>query len=240
MKKTLKRRLLLIAALLAAIAFVVKFGLPQVLRGYIRTGIGDCKRIPILCMTPEEITPGFVADQDYIRELMPLEFPNTRVSVPRGFKVVQELVARPFYKKKRLGRNHDAVIYLIHQPPGFFLKLFPQAGKIGMRNNYEFFRAVMHSTEPGIRNVDDAMFVILKSIFTPDLGNQRTMKMIQFRSGGRDYFINYNLSGPAYLFDCCVLTPEGDFFKAYIKDTLATLDLEKVFSILTTLTPAQT
>jgi len=238
MKNRLVKWFLFALVFTLAIAFVVKFGTPQVLRAYIQTGIGDCTKIPILCMTPRQIQATFTIDKNYLQELIPLEFPKTKISVPKGFNAVQELIKKTYYKKKKKQRNGEAVIYIIHQPPGYFIKLFPQAKKLGINNNYEFFRALIYARESGINNVNDAFFVILKSIFTPDLGDQKSVKMIQFKFEGRDYFINYNLSGPVNFFDCCIITKEGDFFKIYIKDTRKALDLDKLFSIISTATSA--
>ncbi|MFH0856130.1 MAG: hypothetical protein V1869_06475 [Candidatus Omnitrophota bacterium] len=220
-----------------AIAFVVKFGLPQLLRAYITTGIGSCSAIPILCLQPQGATEAFTVDKAYIQELIPYEFPKTKLLAPKGFKVVQELIAKPYYKRKK-PNSAEPVIYVLHEPPEFFIKLFPQVKNAGVRNNYDFMRRLMHANESGINSVDEAFFVILKSIFTPDLGNQQTVKMIQFKLDGRNYFINYNLAGPAYFFDCTILTEEGDFFKVYIKDRLKQLDLNKVVSIISTICPA--
>jgi len=233
MREKIVKWLALILILCAAIAFVVKFGLPQLLRAYIITGIGECSKIPILCMEPQDTAEVFTTDKIYIQELLPYKFPKTELRAPRGFKVVQELVAKPYYKKNKQ-KSVEPVIYVLHQPPGFFIKLFPQIKSAGVKNNYEFMYRLMHANESSIKSVDDAFFVIMKSIFTPDLGDQKLAKMIQFKSGERDYFINYNLSGPAYFFDCTILPKEGDFFKVYIKDRFKTLDLKKVFSIIST------
>jgi len=237
MREKIVKWLALILILCAAIAFVVKFGLPQLLRAYISTGIGECSKIPILCMQPKDATETFTVDKIYTQELLPYKFPKTQISAPKGFKVVQELVAKPYYKKKKQ-RGTEPVIYVLHQPPGFFINLFPQVKNAGVKNNYDFMYRMMHANESSIKSVDDAFFVIMKSIFTPDLGDQKLAKMIQFKSGERNYFINYNLSGPAYFFDCTILTKEGDFFKVYIKDRFKTLDLNKVFSIISTISPA--
>ncbi|MDD5731264.1 MAG: hypothetical protein PHN57_09105 [Candidatus Omnitrophica bacterium] len=237
MKNKILKQLLLTAVLCACLVFVVKFGLPQLLRAYIVTGIGDCAKIPVLCMTPKEATQALTADRDYIQGLVPYKFPKTNISAPKGFKVVQELVSKPYYKRRRQ-RLAEPVIYVLHQPPGFFLKLFPQVKSVGVKNNYEFMRRLMQANESGINSVSDAFFVILKSIFTPDLGDQRRAEMIQFRAGGTVYFISYNLTGKAYFFDCTILPEEGDFFKVYIKDNLRTLDLNKVFSIISTVSSA--
>lgn len=237
MKNRLIKWLLFLAVFSALAAFLVKFGLPQIMRAYISIGIGDCSAIPVLCLEPQDTQINFAPDKDYIQGLIPLKFPKTEIRVPPGFKVVQELVSKPFYKKKKL-RGEEPVIYLLHQPPGFFIKLFPQVKKFGINSNYEFMRSLMHAREPAIQGLEDAFFVILKSIFTPDLGDQKTVKMIQFKKGERDYFINYNLTGGVNFFDCTILSGEGDFFKVYIKDSEKALDLDKAFSIISTIDAA--
>jgi len=124
---------------------------------------------------------------------------------------------------------------LIHQPPEFFPKLFPQVKAFGIDNNYKFMRSLMYARESEINNLTDVFFVILKSILTPDLGDQRTVKMIQFKFEERDYFINYNLAGAVNFFDCSIIAKNGEFFKVYIKDTRKELDLDKVLSIISTI-----
>ncbi|MCX5696052.1 MAG: hypothetical protein NTW18_05315 [Candidatus Omnitrophica bacterium] len=230
MKNALIKFLLNAIVLGLACAFVIKFAAPQILRAYIQIGIGDCSKIPILCLAPQEPLVLLAIDKNYAQELIPLEFPKTRISAPKGFKVVQELVKKPYYKKKR-PRNAESVIYILHQPAGFFINLFPQVKQVGIKDNYEFMYSLMSARQAEINNLKDAFFVILKSIFTPDLGDQRTAKMIRFKSEERNYFINYNLSGPVNFFDCSIITKSGDFFKVYIKDTGKVLDLNKAFTI---------
>jgi len=237
MKNALIKFLLKAIVLGLACAFVIKFAAPQILRAYIQIGIGDCSKIPILCLAPQEPPVLLAIDKNYAQELIPLEFPKTRISAPKGFKVVQELVKKPYYKKKR-PRNAEAVIYILHQPAGFFINLFPQVKQVGIKDNYEFMRSLMCARQTEINNLKDAFFVILKSIFTPDLGDQRTAKMIRFKSEERNYFINYNLSGPVNFFDCSIITESGDFFKVYIKDTGKVLDLNKAFTIASGISPA--
>jgi len=237
MKNALLKLLAYVIVFTLAGIFIVKFAAPQVLRAYIQTGIGNCSSIPILCMSPEETQVVFKKDDQYAQELTPLAFPKTKLSAPKGFKVVEELVKKPFYKKKRT-RSAEAVIYVLYEPPDFFIKLFPQVKKAGIKNNYEFMRSLMFARETSINNINDAFFVILKSIFTPDLGDQKKVKMLQFKSEGRDYFLNYNLSGPVNFFDCSIITQSGDFFKVYIKDTRKALDLDKAFTIASGISPA--
>ncbi len=78
----------------------------------------------------------------------------------------------------------------------------------------------------------------MKSIFTPDIGNQHIAKMIKFKIGDKKGFINYNMAKPINYFDCNVLDEKGNFFKVYIKDKGARLDLNNVFAIISTLKPA--
>ena len=84
-----------------------------------------------------------------------------------------------------------------------------------------------------IDSVTDAFFVIMKGIFTPDLGDQANVKMVEFAIGGKKGFINYNIFNTA--FDCNVISERGDFFKVYIKDKEATLNLSKVLAIVSTI-----
>jgi hypothetical protein len=238
MKNALLKLLAYAIVFFLAGVFIIKFAAPQVLRAYIQTGIGDCSEIPILCLAPENTQIIFKKDGQYAQELTPLTFPKTRLSAPKGFKVVEEMVKKPFYKKKRTGSSAEAVIYILYEPPDFFINLFPQVKKTGIKNNYEFMRSLMFARKTSINNINDAFFVILKSIFTPDLGDQRNAKMLQFKSEGRDYFLNYNLSGPVNFFDYSIIAQSGDFFKVYIKDTRKTLDLDKAFTIASGISPA--
>lgn len=234
MKNRLEKYLWLVIIFSAAVIFVIKFGGPRLLRSYIQNGIGDCVKIPILCMAPQDIQENLTLDNNYIQQLIPVQLPKTEVRVPKGFKVIEELVAKPYYKRKKLPKL-EPVIYLLYQPPDFFINLFPQVKKSGIHNNYEFMRSLMHASESKIDNLNDAFFIIMKSIFTPDLGDQHNVKMLQFKWNDNNYFINYNLTGRTYFFDCTIITKNDDFFKVYIKDEKRELDLAKVFSILSTL-----
>ena len=219
--------------LLLGILFVVKFGGPATLRLYIQTGIGDCQKIPILCMSPEEKIINPPIDKEYISELLPYKFPKIAIYIPKGFTVVQDKITKVYYKKKK--RQHgDATIYLFHQEPNFFISLFPRSAKQGIKDNYEFMKRTMYAKLNEIKNLDDTFFVIVKSIFTPDLGEQRNVKMAQFSIADKKGFINYSLAQTSRYFDCNIINNNGDVFKVYIKDKAATLDLNKVLAIIST------
>jgi hypothetical protein len=229
--KYLSRAILLIIAL----AFIIKFAGPNLLKQYISYGIGNCRSTPILCKQPEEkiFTPQI--DNEYLNTLLPHVFPKMSISVPKGFAVVQELIKKQYYKKRH--PNNQAVIYLLIQEPGAFIKLYPDVRKQGVQDNYEFIRRLMSAHLDQINNITDAFFVVMKSIFTPDIGCQSTAKMIKFQLKDLKGFINYQMCKPDNYFDCNVSDANGNFFKVYIKDLGANLDLNNVFAIISTLKP---
>ncbi|MFH0791515.1 MAG: hypothetical protein V2A64_07800 [Candidatus Omnitrophota bacterium] len=233
MKPRLTKWLLLSFIFILAFGFIAKFGTPKILKAYIETGIGSCLSIPILCMAPEENEINFNLDKAYIQELIPFTFPRTKIYAPKGFKIVQELIEKPFYKKRR--QQNEPVIYILHQEPDFFIKLYPQVRKAGIDNNFLFLKHIMFAQESKLINLSDAFFVIMKGIFIPDLGDQRLAKMIQIKVQEKKCFINYNLSKSGNYFDCNIVDQNGDFFKVYIKDTRMSLDLNKVVSIISTI-----
>jgi len=93
----------------------------------------------------------------------------------------------------------------------------------------------MFADERKIKSINDTFFVIMKGIFTPDLGQQRDVRMEAFYEPGQRGFINSNTAGPENYFDCNVIDSQGNFFKLYIRDANASLDPDKVLSIISTL-----
>lgn len=233
MKEKILKSFSIIIVFLLSLVFVIKFGGPATLRLYIQTGIGDCQKIPILCMSPEEKIINPPIDKEYISKLLPYEFPKIAIYIPKGFTVVQDKITKVYYKKKK--RQHsDATIYLFHQEPNFFINLFPQSAKQGIKDNYEFMKRTMYAKLNEIKNLNDTFFVIVKSIFTPDLGEQKNVKMAEFIIADKKGFINYNLAQTNNYFDCNIINNNGDVFKVYIKDKAATLDLNKVLAVIST------
>jgi len=221
--------------LIFALAFIIKFAGPNILRQYISYGVGDCKTSPILCMQPEEkiFTPQ--VDPGYLETLIPHAFPKMSISVPKGFALIQELIKKPYYKKRR--PLNQAVIHLLIQEPGAFIQLYPDVKKQGVSDNYEFINRLMYAHFGKVENISDAFFLIMKSVFTPDIGNQSTAKMIKFQMPDLKGFINYSMTRPNNYFDCNVSDTAGNFYKVYIKDTSGQLDLNNVFAIISTLAP---
>lgn len=219
--------------LLFCVTFVIKFAGPNLLRQYVSIGIGDCKNIPILCIQPQDLVFLPEINQEYLNTLIEQKFPKMSISAPRGFDLVQELIKKNYYKK--IQAHNRAIIYLLVQEPDAFIRLYPDVRKQGVGDNYEFIRRLMYANLDKIKNITDAFFVIMKSVFTPDIGNQRIAKMIKFQLGDKKGFINYTMAKPANYFDCNVLDARLNFFKVYIKDTKARLDLNNVFTIISTL-----
>jgi hypothetical protein len=237
--KHLFKFLFLVIILSFGVVFVIKFAGPNILKQYLIYGVGDCKTIPILCMQPEAniFTPQI--NKEYLDTLIPHTFPKKMyIAVPKGFTLVQELIKKEYYKKRRVSHaSNNAVIYLLYQAPDAFIKLYPDVQKQGINDNHEFIRRLMYANFGNLDNITDAFFIIMKSIFTPDIGNQNIAKMIKFQLEDKSGYINYNMAKPYNYFDCNVLDAKGNFFKVYIKDIGATLDLNNVFAIISTLSP---
>lgn len=220
-----------------AIIFVIKFAGPNLLIQYISYGIGGCKKIPILCMEPEDkIIQPEAPSENYLQELIPQKFSRMSILCPKGFSVVQELTKRPYYKKNKW-LDRGRIIYLLRQEPGEFLKLYPDVKKHGVKNNYEFIEKLNYANLNTVKNITGAFFVIMKSVFTPDLGNQKIVKMVKFQTRSFRGFINYNLSCPDSYYDCNIIDAQDNFYKVYIKDIGNCLDLFKVFMIISTIKP---
>jgi hypothetical protein len=218
----------------AALVFAAIVGGPNILKGYIETGIGGCSKIPILCKSPVQEIAVAEAEKEYTGTFIPYKFSKMSLSAPRGFAVVQELEKKPYYKK-RLSRKKESVIYAFRQDPGYFIKLFPQVKGEGITDNYAFIRRLAFARTDQVKNLNDTFFVILKSIFTPDIGDQHKTVMASFSIPGKKGFISYNLFDKEYYFDCNLVNENGDFFKLYIKDLGAGLGLDEVLAIISTL-----
>jgi len=231
--KKFTKYLTLAIIFILSVGFVARFAGPVILKQYISYGIGDCKAIPILCMQPEDkiFTPEI--DKDYLATLVVQKFPKMSVSVPKGFALVQELIKKTYYKKRH--PNNKAVIYLLPQKPNDFIKLYPDVQKQGVKDNQEFIRRLEYANLNNINNITDAFFIIMKSVFTPDIGNQKIAKMIRFKIEDKSGFINYTMARPDNYFDCNIGDTKGNFFKIYIKDIGGRLDLNNVFAIISTL-----
>lgn len=224
-----------IALVLAAAAlFVAHFGGPNILRWYVETGVGDCGKIPLLCKVPEEKIEDPAPDRGYVAGCVVHRFTDFSIAVPKGFTVVRETVKKVYYKKHRR-LDKGAVIYLLYKPPGFFIGLFPRLKQQGIIDDYAFIRRTMYATSGSIRNLSDAFFVIMKSVFLPDLGEQDSVKMAEVRVCGKRGFLNYNLSASGNYFECNLFDADGHYFKVYIKDKSRVLGLKEVLAVISTL-----
>ena len=233
MKNKITKYLTVTVFLIFAIAFIAKFAGPQLLRYYVQTGIGGCEKIPIFCMFPSETINIQQVNSTYTAELVPYKASKISAFVPRGFDVVQELIMKVNHKKHKLMFKGN-MIYVLCEDRDFFARLYPQLKKQGVNDNYEFIRRTMYAKENEISNITDTFFVIMKGVFIPDLGDQNTAKMIQVNIPGFKGFINYNFDKTGNYFDCDLVNADGIFFKVYIKDKSKTMDLDKVFAVLST------
>lgn len=219
--------------LICVLIFAVKFVSPSLLRLYIETGVGDCKKIPIFCMVPMEEIRVQDINAENTQGLIPYKFPTVNISAPDGFSVINEKFKKIYYKA---GKRQEIgpTIYIFYKGPNYFVDLFPRIKKQGIDDNYKFLERTMNAQLKNIKNLTDVFFVIMKGIFIPDLGVQTKAKMATFIMGDKKGFINYNLSETDNYFDCNILNNEGGFLKVYIKDKGARLTLDRVFAIIST------
>lgn len=230
MKRKVSKLFLSTIVFILAVLYLVKFGGPAILKTYIQLGIGSCQKIPILCRVPEkELTPR--TDKDYLAQLLPYNFPGIEIRLPKGFTAIEGEINKVYYKRHHQPRR-DAAVYLFSKNPQFFIGLFPQVKIYGINDDYTFLSRAMHAKIDNIKNLTDTFFVIMKSVFTPDLGDQRNVRIAEFKIKDKRGFISYTLGNSENYFDCNILDTQGDFFKVYIKDKGAQLDLDKVFSII--------
>lgn len=223
-----------------AIAYIYKFGGPSILRLYVGSGIGNCQNQPIFCIAPGEEVLRHEVDKDYLSQLKLQKFPELELYLPKELKGVLGESSRTYYKK-RPWKTGTSVAYILFEKPNYFVGLFPQLAKQGVKDDYTFVTRTMSAKFDAINNITDAFFVIMKSIFTPDLGDQKNTKIVRFISRDKRGFITYNLSASGNYFDCNILDLQQNYFKLYIKDKAAMLDLDKVLSIISTINkiPAQ-
>ncbi|MDP2941280.1 MAG: hypothetical protein Q8N85_03380 [Candidatus Omnitrophota bacterium] len=226
------------AVMLLGILFVAIFGGPELLKAYIRVGIGGCDKIPILCMMPREQAISAEPDPDFLGQLVRYKFPKITALLPKGFNVVHERIKKVYYKRQKRTGNKP-VIYLLYQKPDYFVKLFPNLRKQGVGDDYEFLRRTMYADINAIKTITDAFFVIMKGIFVPDIGEQADAKMMKFTVRDKRGFINFNLTGKGNYFDCNVFDARGDYFKIYIKDINARLNLSNVLTIISAIEGAE-
>ena len=243
MRKRILKYLCIAVVLLFALSFIAAFGGTAILKAYVTAGIGDCSRMPIFCKLPEKEISNPGIDKTYVSELLPYSFPGQEspylfpgieISVPKSFAVVRGSITKVYYKR----RKYDAktpTVYLLYHKPGFFINLFPQLKNYGIENNYEFVTRTLYAQLEDINNITDAFFVIMKSIFTPNLGEQENLRIFKFTTSDKRGFISYNLTPAENYFDCDVINSDDGFFKIYIKDKERRLDLDKVLAIISTL-----
>jgi len=227
-------KILIIALfLLFAVFYVAKFGGPSILKMYIRSGIGDCQTMPLFCKAPgqEMVLPEI--NKAYLEELKHYRFEDLEISIPKEIKLVKNDISRAYYKK-RAWRTAGSIAYVFCQPPNTFIALYPQMKKEGIQDDYAFMQRIMYANYNSVRTLSDTFFVIMKSIFIPDLGDQKRVQMIKFKGTDKKGFISYNVDSKEHYFDCNMYDKDGNFFKVYIKDRAGVLDLKKVFTILST------
>jgi len=154
-----------------------------------------------------------------------------QIRAPKRFTLIKERIYKAYYRKKQFiapGAN----IYLLYEKPNFFINLFPWVRAHGVSNDYDFLAHTMNATLNNVRGLHDAFFLVMKSIFTPGMGDQLQLEIVSFQDASRKGFITFNTTPQINYFDCNVIDSKGNFFKICIQDQGATLDLRNVLAII--------
>ncbi|MFH1889118.1 MAG: hypothetical protein ABH806_03400 [Candidatus Omnitrophota bacterium] len=234
MKKTVVKYIYISVILILALLFVAKFAGVAILKAYVTTGIGDCRTMPVLCVIPDKEVINMEIDRAHVDELLLYQLPGINISIPRGFTVIKGKVTKVYYKRKRFDAD-SPVIYLLYQKPKFFVNLYPYLARQGITDNYRFVSRTMYARPENINGITDAFFVIMKAVFTPDIGDQEDIGMVKFNYPDKRGFITYNLTPLENYFDCDVIAADDSFCKVYIKDRKAALGLRDVLTIISTM-----
>ncbi|MCU0665904.1 MAG: hypothetical protein MUF05_02265 [Candidatus Omnitrophica bacterium] len=214
--------------------FIAIFAGPKLLQMYVRAGLGNGKDQPVFSMSIEGKIQAPVPNQSYIDQLKQFQVENVKISVPKEFTVVKQTSTKRYYKKWHKPEN-KAIIYVVHQPKDFFIRLYPEVKKDAVVNDYQFIRRTMQAKISEVKNLHDAFFLIIKTIFTPDVGEQENLKIMEFASAGKKGFVTYNLSKKGGYFNFNFIGEKADYFGVYIKDIPPTLDLNKALDIISTI-----
>ncbi len=233
MKKTPKKYIYISIALFFGLIFVIKFAGSAILRVYLEYGIGGCKEIPVFCIIPEPEIINQVINEEYNLGLIEYQLPQVQINAPMEFKVIKQSVTKRYYKKKN-SKTKDSVMYLVYEPPGFFVDLFPRVKKQGIDNDYKFISRLMSAKMSDVNSLTDAFFMVMKGIFIPDIGDQHNAQIVKFAGKKQKGFVTYNTNEEEGYFNCDIISEQG-YFKVYIKDSTKKLDLEKVLSIISTI-----
>jgi hypothetical protein len=219
----------------AVCIFIVWTAGPQLMKSYIRSGIGDCAKIPVLCKVPSVELGMPALNPEFKNSLLLQEFSHMAIFAPKGFGVTQETEKKLFYKKNKF-KQADEAIYVLCKEEWFFANLFSPLTKIGTDTNYIFLGRVMEANLDKIRSLKDMFFVIMKSIFIPDLGPQETSNFARFSFAELKGFLSYNLTPQGNFFNADFVNPKGEYFKVYIRNKAGLLDVDKVLTIISTAT----
>lgn len=230
-RERLLKYLSLASVLILGVIFIIRLGGPGILRLYVESGMGNCRNSPVLCVRPEAEIAGLLINEAYLAGLLKYKLPQMEISLPKEFKVVKERVTKVYYKKSKK-KNTGSVAYLLYENPDFFITVFPQVQKQGIKNDYDFISRIMYARSEDIKNLTDAFFVIMKGVFTPDIGKKVNIKITRFTIADKKGFITFSLDPAGNYFDCNMVNSEGHFFKVYLRDKNASLDMDKLVAII--------
>lgn len=235
MRNKIKDNILIACFLGLGVLYVIRFGGPAILRMYIEAGLGNCQKTPILCVKPQREVINPVINEKYLFGLPYSELDGIQICTPEEFKLIKQKIKKVYHYVEKMPRFADSTIYLLYEPPNFFVNLFHQSKKYGINTDYDFIGRVMNVNLNEINNIPGAFFAIMKGIFTPNLGDQKNVKIVKITSREFKGFISYNFGITENYFDCNIFDNKNNYFKVYIKDLEKMLDMNKVLAIISSI-----
>ncbi len=233
MANRLFKPLALLVVLGAAVLFIVRFGGPQLLTFYVRSGLGQEVHLPLFYSSLSEEREVPAVSEQVLSRLKPTRMEDVELGVPKEFVIVKGALKRSYYKKWP-PKSAGSQIHLLTQQKNYFVQLNPQVAAQGVRDDYEFLRRVQDARLDRIRSVTDAFFVIMKGIFTPDLGDQTDVRMGTFILPGKRGFLTESHAAEGDFYDCNFFDDRDRYFKLYIKDPTRSLSRAGVLAIVST------
>lgn len=217
----------------AAVLFIIRFGGPQLLSFYVRSGLGKEVHLPIFYSARKEERAVTAVSEQVLAQLRPTRMENVELGVPKEFVIFKGALKRSYYKKWP-PKSAGSQIHLLTQPKNYFVRLNPQVMAQGVSDDYEFLRRVQDARLDRIRSISDAFFVIMKGIFTPDLGDQKDLRTVTFTLPGKRGFLTESHASEGDFYDCNFFDDRDRYFKLYIKDLNRSLSRSGVLAIVST------
>lgn len=236
--KKLKFVVILIAAFIV-LYITMHFATPYYLRWSMGRKLSDK---PILNLAPEQqLVPS--VDADYLSLLNKQETSKFELCLPKGFKLYKEKNREKggmcsFIKKD--GDDSTGVIIISYEQPGFFMGSFDSGTveklkKLNIRNDYDYFGRVISARKEDTQNLLDAVFITIKDMISPRLGDEENLKIYKYESDQLRGYVSANVTDLQSDFSCDLFDNKNNYLHLMIRARDPILSLEQLSTIISTI-----